>query len=137
MVKLKNILFRFIFLIFILFLGDRSFSQENIANTANANIEIIYSDSYLQDNNELIIGLKFKLTPGWHIYWKNPGDSGLPVQIEWDLPEGIEFEEILWPAPEIAPLDPLTSYGYYDEVILPVRFSIDSNLALIVDFLLY
>ena len=54
MVKLKNILFRFIFLTFILFLGDRSFSQENIANTANANIEIIYSDSYLQDNNELI-----------------------------------------------------------------------------------
>ena len=130
MVKLKNILFRFIFLTFILFLGDRSFSQENIANTANANIEIIYSDSYLQDNNELIIGLKFKLTPGWHIYWKNPGDSGLPVQIEWDLPEGIEFEEILWPAPQIAPLDPLTSYGYYDEVILPIRFSIDSNFSL-------
>ena len=36
----------------------------------------------------------------------------------------------MWPAPQIAPLDPLTSYGYYDEVILPIRFSIDSNFSL-------
>ena len=116
-------IFRIIFLaLFVLFPLHQSIGQENYAETKNAKIDILLAEDLSDIDNEFVIGLKFKLTPGWHIYWKNPGDSGLPPEINWNLPEGLEFREILWPHPEVAPLDPLTSYGYYDEVVLPIRF---------------
>ena len=125
--KLKNVVEKFFLLSFFLFSAVELIGEDNFANTENANIDIIYSQDYLKEGDELILGLRFKLTPGWHIYWKNPGDSGLPPELEWNLPVGIEFQEILWPSPELAPLDPLTSYGYYDEVVLPIKFKINSN----------
>lgn len=125
--RLKELTGKLTILSFLFFSPLELIGEDNLASTENADIEVIYSDNYLKDGDELILGLRFKLTPGWHIYWKNPGDSGLPPEIEWNLPEGIEFEEILWPSPELAPLDPLTSYGYYDEVVLPIKFRINSN----------
>ena len=125
--KLKNVIEKFFLLSLLLFSAVELIGEDNFANTENANIDIIYSEDFLKEGDELILGLRFKLTPGWHIYWKNPGDSGLPPELEWNLPVGIEFQEILWPSPELAPLDPLTSYGYYDEVVLPIKFKINSN----------
>ena len=125
--RFKELAGKLTILSFLFFSPLELIGEDNLASTENADIEVIYSDNYLKDGDELIIGLRFKLTPGWHIYWKNPGDSGLPPEIEWNLPEGIEFEEILWPSPELAPLEPLTSYGYYDEVVLPIKFRINSN----------
>src|ERR1700735_1486374 len=37
---------------------------------------------------------------GWHIYWRNPGDSGLPTTIHWTLPAGFAAGDIQWPVPE-------------------------------------
>ena len=119
---LENIFRKFFLVLIILFPLQQSVGQENYAETKNAKISILLAEDLSNVGKEFIVGLKFKLTPGWHIYWKNPGDSGLPPEINWNLPEGIEFKEILWPYPELAPLDPLTSYGYYDEVVLPIKF---------------
>ena len=119
---LENIFRKFFLVLIILFPLQQSVGQENYTETKNAKINILLAEDLSNVGKEFIVGLKFKLTPGWHIYWKNPGDSGLPPEINWNLPEGIEFKEILWPYPEIAPLDPLTSYGYYDEVVLPIKF---------------
>ena len=66
------------------------------------------------------VGLDFKLEPHWHLYWKNPGASGLPVEIEWQLPEGFSAGEIQWPAPERIELAGLMNYGYEDTVTLMV-----------------
>jgi thiol:disulfide interchange protein DsbD len=64
-------------------------------------------------------GLYFKLEPGWHVYWSNPGDSGEPPQIKWTLPKGITATPLEFPAPERLPLGPLMDYGYENEVLLP------------------
>ena len=37
---------------------------------------------------------------GWHTYWRNPGDSGGPIEIDWDLPKGFSVSDIKWPLPE-------------------------------------
>src|SRR5687767_2828025 len=54
----------------------------------------------------------------WHTYWKNPGDSGLPTKIQWELPAGWKAGEIQWPYPKPLPVGPLMNYGYEDEVLL-------------------
>ncbi len=65
------------------------------------------------------VGLYFKLEPGWHIYWKNPGDAGEPPHIQWTLPKGITVGPMQFPAPKRLPLGPLMDFGYEDEVLFP------------------
>ncbi|MBW8889824.1 MAG: thioredoxin family protein [Fibrobacteres bacterium] len=72
-------------------------------------------------------GLHLKLDPHWHVYWKYPGDAGLPVSIAWTLPPGWSADSIQWPYPERISLPPLMNYGYGDEVLLPIRIHVPKN----------
>jgi thiol:disulfide interchange protein DsbD len=66
---------------------------------------------------------------GWHTYWRNPGDSGLPTRVRWELPEGFAAAEIRWPYPIRFTTGPLVSYGYEHEVLLPVEIRVPPSLA--------
>ena len=69
------------------------------------------------------VGLHLTLDPGWHSYWKNPGDSGEATSITWRLPEGFGATGIQWPVPGAIRFPPLVSYGYFDEVLLLVEIT--------------
>ncbi len=69
------------------------------------------------------LGLRLKHIAGWHSYWRNPGDSGLPTEIEWSLPEGWKAGDIQWPAPYRMPIEGLVNYGFKDEFVLPVAIT--------------
>jgi len=65
---------------------------------------------------------------GWHVYWKNPGDSGLPPKIEWTAPEGVTVGEFQWPAPHAIPLTTLMNYGYEHELVLPFDITLPATV---------
>jgi thiol:disulfide interchange protein DsbD len=73
-------------------------------------------------------GLSFKLEPGWHVYWKNPGDAGEPPHIHWTLPEGMTAEPLQFTAPKRLPLGPLMDYGYENEALFPFRLVIAKSV---------
>ncbi|HEY4266395.1 MAG TPA: protein-disulfide reductase DsbD domain-containing protein, partial [Micropepsaceae bacterium] len=64
---------------------------------------------------------------GWHTYWRNPGDAGFPTTAKWQLPEGWKAGDIQWPYPKRLPLEQLMTYGYQDEVSLPVDISVPAD----------
>ncbi|MDE1169627.1 MAG: protein-disulfide reductase DsbD family protein [Verrucomicrobium sp.] len=64
------------------------------------------------------VALRLTTTPGWHTYWRNPGDAGLATSIEWKLPSGWSAGPIEWPVPQLISLPPLMSYGYEGEAWL-------------------
>jgi thiol:disulfide interchange protein len=70
------------------------------------------------------VGLQLAHQPEWHTYWKNTGDSGLPTQLQWTLPAGVQAGEIAWPVPKKIPVGPLANYGYEGTVLLPVPLTI-------------
>ena len=72
----------------------------------------------MNPGDELLVGFKFTLNPGWHTYWENPGDAGEGASINWNLPNDVNASKILWPGPERIPVDPLMTFGYEDEVVL-------------------
>ncbi|MBV8621232.1 MAG: thioredoxin family protein [Curvibacter sp.] len=72
----------------------------------------------------LWLGLQITHQPGWHTYWKNPGDSGLPTRLDWQLPAGLQAGEIQWPAPEKIRIGQLTNLGYEGQVLLPVSVTV-------------
>ena len=74
--------------------------------------------SDLQNQIKNTYSVKFKLDPGWHTYWKNPGDSGEKTSFEWTLPDGFKIDGPFWPQPEKIPHPPLMTFGYNDEVIV-------------------
>lgn len=63
------------------------------------------------------LAVLFSIEPGWHIYWRNSGDSGGPPTIRLDLPEGFSAEPVRWPAPRVFQSDEVT-FGYVNRAIL-------------------
>src|SRR5262245_55057560 len=74
-------------------------------------------------------GLQFRLEPGWHIYWENSGDSGIPTRVEWQPTPGMTVGELRWPRPERFEEAGLVTYGYSANVVLLAPISIASNAA--------
>ena len=66
------------------------------------------------------VGILFRLDPGWHVYWQNPGDSGEPPKVKWDLPPGLKAGDIRWPTPIRLGSGSVIDYGYENQVLLMV-----------------
>ena len=75
------------------------------------------------------IALKTELDEQWHTYWRNPGDSGEPVQISWVLPETVSAGEIVWPLPAPIPTGPIINYGFEGAPLFPVEFTVADDAA--------
>ena len=99
----------------------------NSADAPHVHVELINDEFAADAPDEILAGLHFKLEPGWHVYWKNPGDAGEPPKINWTLPNGVKADAIEFPAPKRLPLGPLMDFGYEDEVVFPVRIFVDSS----------
>ncbi|WP_237217018.1 protein-disulfide reductase DsbD domain-containing protein, partial [Falsiroseomonas oryziterrae] len=73
------------------------------------------------------IGLRLRLAPGWHSYWRNAGDAGAPTEIALTLSEGATAGPIAWPAPERIEYGPLVNFGYKGEVLLPLEVRLPAS----------
>ena len=113
--------------LFLTLLAFSSFSFANAVETGHANVSIIKSGIDEGSNGELFIGIKMDMQPHWHTYWKNPGDSGGPLEVTWDVPKNIQVSDVYWPAPELIPYPPLMTYGYEDFVIFPFKLDISDT----------
>ena len=83
---------------------------------------------YSQNNNkELLIGLEYEMDPGWKTYWKSPGDGGFAQNISWENSSNINNLEVLWPTPEKFQILGLTSLGYENNVIFPLKLEINDE----------
>ena len=112
-----------IFFSIVLFLSSFCSIAEPV-DVGHARISIIKDHSDFVPGTSLNIGLKVSMDQGWHTYWENPGDSGGPIEINWDLPDGFAVSNIKWPLPEKIEYPPLMTFGYENFVIYPMVLSI-------------
>ncbi len=91
-------------------------------------VALVAETDAVQAGRPLTVGIRLQMEPGWHTYWRNPGDSGLPTRVRWTLPAGFEAGELRWPYPERFDSGPLVSYGYAHEVLLPVELRVPATL---------
>lgn len=91
--------------------------------------EMIFEHSSIQPKTPFWVGIRLQLDEGWHAYWKNPGDAGMPPQIDWQLPEGFEVSDIHWPKPTKFTAMDAIGFGYEDEVILLAKITPTSSIS--------
>lgn len=96
--------------------------------TDEVEAELIAETTTLQPGQNWI-ALRLRPQPGWHVYWRNPGDSGIPTTLAWTLPDGIRAGDIHWPYPHTESLGELTNYGYSEETLHLVPVTVDAALA--------
>ena len=89
-------------------------------NSGHVQLELVPAASSVAPGATVYVALHQKIMPGWHTYWRNPGDAGEPPTMAWTLPGGWKAGSFVWPAPRRLPVGPLMDYGYEGEVYLPV-----------------
>ena len=99
-------------------------AQAAPVRTPNVEAELVSAATSAAPGAPATVALRLKMREGWHTYWQNPGDSGLPTTIEWKLPAGVTAGPIQWPAPNALPAGPLVNYGYEGEVYLPTTLTV-------------
>ena len=92
-----------------------------------ATATLVADQASVAPGETLWVGLRLRLAPGWHTYWRNPGDAGAPPEIALTLPEGATAGPIAWPAPERIPFGPLVNFGYTGEVLLALPVTVPAT----------
>jgi thiol:disulfide interchange protein DsbD len=91
--------------------------------------ELIAESTALAPGASLWLGLHFAIAPGWHIYWKNPGDSGVATTIDWTLPQGFSAGDIQWSIPQRFSEGGIVTYGYAESADLLVPIAAPATLS--------
>tara|TARA_R110002126_G_scaffold43555_8_gene124861 strand:+ start:11917 stop:14055 length:2139 start_codon:yes stop_codon:yes gene_type:complete len=89
--------------------------------------ELLSEYSTVSPGQRFALLLHFEPDPGWHTYWQNPGDSGLPTSINWQLPENVKATGIQWPTPEGFIIPPLVNYGFAGQTLLLSELSLPAD----------
>ena len=105
-----------------------AWSQTATVTTEHVRAELVANaPEGVQAGKPVWLGLRITHQPEWHTYWKNPGDSGLPTQLQWTLPAGVSAGEIAWPLPRRISIGTLANYGYEGTVLLPVPLAVSPD----------
>jgi thiol:disulfide interchange protein DsbD len=87
-------------------------ARANPVTTENLTARLVAEREAAAPGQPVALALVFDIRPGWHTYWRNPGDSGESPAIRWELPPGVIAGPIRWPFPELIRVGPLANYGY-------------------------
>ena len=92
----------------------------SVARTEHTTLSLLSEAAAIAPGQTVWLGVRFDLAPEWHVYWRNPGDSGAAPTLAWSLPEGWRAGTIRWPVPDRIRVGPLTNYGYEGSVTFMV-----------------
>lgn len=112
----------------VLLAGTASAQPVDPANpTPHAQVSLVAGATAVAPGDSTWLAVRIAAEPGWHVYWSNPGDSGLPVRAEWTLPAGATAGPLRFPAPERIDLAGLTSYAHSGTTDFLTRLTVPAS----------
>jgi thiol:disulfide interchange protein DsbD len=123
--------------IVVLLLGSASLATGKALGQGSAVVQypeiraelVAYAPQGIGPGKPLSLGLLLDHQPQWHTYWVNPGDSGLPTELQWTLPKGVQAGAIDWPVPKKIMIGALANLGYEGQVLLPVQVQLPKGFS--------
>ena len=99
-------------------------------NRKHTRVRLVLSHETAKPGDTVLAGVELTMDTGWHTYWQNGGDSGLPTELFWNLPAGLTAGEIQWPVPEklttTSGKSVQITYVYNERAVLLVPLKISS-----------
>ena len=89
-----------------------------LGQAPDTRVSLIHAQNQVKPGDSVLVGIRFQLPAGWHLYWINPGDAGQPPSVQWALPFGWNAAELQWPTPTRLVNPAGVDYGYENEVTL-------------------
>ena len=101
---------------------------QNSGKSAHITARLVAESATVSPDGDITLALDYTPAPGWHTYWINPGDTGLPPKFKWNLPDGVTVANAQFPTPELLPAFGLMSYGFTGQTILLIPLHNASSL---------
>jgi len=101
--------------------GQAAIETEQLA------VRLVAEPATVRPGDRMTVAIHQTIAPGWHTYWKNPGDSGQATAIDWRLPDGAAASDLQWPAPQRFAYGPMANYGYGGEVALLADIAVPAD----------
>lgn len=115
---LFNVVRQFVLAFLLLAIPASSLAASSVS-APHIRVSLLSELDAISSGGENWFGLLFEPDPDWHVYWKNPGDSGLPPTLDWQQSRGIaSVGEFLWPNPDAIPVRILMNYGYKSVLLM-------------------
>lgn len=104
------------------------FANENKEDKSNlVKVEVVKSHN-THNNQPFYLLIKLNIKDGWHTYWRNPGDSGMPTDIQFETQDNIKISDIIWTElPQRFPFDDMVNFGYDKVQNLIVKVEPNNN----------
>lgn len=106
----------------------RTANAQQVPAAPHVEVRLVSEQAGIRPGETFWVGLDFRLEKGWHVYWINPGDSGEPPNVKWDLPQGFRAGDLRWPCPERIAVSSLVNCGYTDGVTLLAPMGAPNNI---------
>ncbi len=110
------------------FSNKPALATSSVVSTPQVRAELVaHAPEGLTPGQTVWVGLWLTHQKDWHTYWKNPGDSGLPTELTWELPPGLDMGETAWPVPRLFRIGKLANYGYDGQVLLAAPLQVPAS----------
>ncbi|HEX3398278.1 MAG TPA: thioredoxin family protein [Steroidobacteraceae bacterium] len=100
----------------------------NTVATENVKARLVSEVGAIGPGQTFWVALELEIRDGWHTYWRNPGDSGEPTKLAWQLPPGFTAGDIVWTTPHRFEIAPLVNYGYAKHAVHLVQITAPKDL---------
>jgi thiol:disulfide interchange protein/DsbC/DsbD-like thiol-disulfide interchange protein len=100
----------------------------NTVATDNVKARLVSEVTAIGPGQSFMVALELDIRDGWHTYWRNPGDSGEPTKLTWQLPQGFTAGDIVWTTPHRFEIAPLVNYGYAKHAMHLVQMTAPKDL---------
>jgi thiol:disulfide interchange protein/DsbC/DsbD-like thiol-disulfide interchange protein len=112
----------------VILLPGATLNSPAVAFDNRVDAQLVSETDRLSPGTSSRIALRLNPKPGWHVYWSNPGDSGMPPRISWTLPAGLKISELRHPAPEAKDAAGFVSYVHPGDVALLADIRVPSSM---------
>ena len=105
-----------------------SSQSETDADFRHMSVDLELENATAASGAETTLAIVMTPQPGWHGYWKSPGDAGLPNEIKWSSPPGVEIGELQYPVPRVLLMQGLMNHIYEGQYAILSRIRVPPNL---------
>ncbi len=81
-------------------------------------LSLIAERTAVREGESFRTGVRLQVEPGWHVYWKNPGESGIATAVTWVLPEGFRAGPLSYPVPAIEDVAGIRTHVHQGDLVL-------------------